>query len=153
MSKKKEREGSAGSVGRFEYNDILKEALKVIKRHKLCFIEDVVIHLKCGKTTFYKLKLNESNEIKEAIWGEKRRTKLNRMRKRWEDSENATLQVGLYKLLANDDELERLNNSKQKTEVVIKDDRSEAEIMRNIEDLKNTVTDDEYDINKDGGAI
>ena len=145
MSNKKGREGS---VGRFEYDDILKESLKVIKRHKLCFIEDVVIHLKCGKTTFYKLKLNESNEIKEAIWGEKRRTKLS-MRKRWEDSENATLQVGLYKLLANDDELERLNNSKQKTEVVIRDDRTEAEIMQSINAINEQTNAEDYDIESD----
>ena len=68
---------------------------------------------------------------------------------RWEDSENATLQMGFYKLLANDDELERLNNSKQKTEVVIKDERTEAEILRNIKGLENTANDEDYDITKD----
>ena len=36
--------------------------------------------------------------------------------KRWETSENATLEVALYKLLANKDELERLNNNRQKIE-------------------------------------
>ena len=104
--------------------------------------------LPCGKTTFYKLKLNEANEIKQAIWAQKRMTKYE-MRRKWNDSENATLQVGLYKLLANDDELERLNNSKQKTEVIIKDDRTEAEILRNIEGLKGTANDEDYDITKD----
>ncbi len=148
MAKRKAREGSAGSVGRYEYDDILKQALKVIKQKKLCFIEDVCVFLPCGKTTFYKLKLNEANEIKQAIWAQKRMTKYE-MRRKWNDSENATLQVGLYKLLANDDELERLNNSKQKTEVIIKDDRTEAEILRNIKGLENTANDEDYDITKD----
>ena len=34
------------------------------------------------------------------------------MRSKWYKSENPTLQMGLYKLLANEDELDRLNGNK-----------------------------------------
>ena len=145
MSNKKGREGS---VGRFDKEDLLKDSLKLIKRHKLCFVEDLIAFLPCCKKTFYNKGLHELHEIKDAIHKQRISKKLS-LRNKWEDSENATLQMGLYKLLANDDELERLNNSKQKTEVVIRDDRTEAEIMQSINAINEQANAEEYDIESD----
>ena len=145
MSNKKGREGSAG---RYNKDDLIKQSLKIIKSKKLCFIDDVAAFLPCSRRTFYNMELHKLHSIKDAL-DDQRINKKIALRNKWEDSENATLQVGLYKLLANDDELERLNNSKQKTEVVIKDDRTEAEILRSIETLDKTANDTAYDIESD----
>ena len=145
MAKRKAREGSAG---RFDKDDLIKESLRLIKKERLCFVDDIAALLPCSRRTFYNMELHKVHDIKDSLDSQKINKKRS-LRNRWEDSENATLQVGLYKLLANDDELERLNNSKQKTEVVIKDERTEAEILRNIKGLENTANDEDYDITKD----
>ena len=145
MAKRKAREGSAG---RFDKDDLIKESLRLIKKERLCFVDDIAALLPCSRRTFYNMELHKVHDIKDSLDSQKINKKRS-LRNRWEDSENATLQVGLYKLLANDDELERLNNSKQKTEVIIKDDRTEAEILRNIKGLENTANDQDYDITKD----
>ena len=145
MAKRKAREGSAG---RFDKDDLIKESLRLIKKERLCFVDDIAALLPCSRRTFYNMELHKVHDIKDSLDSQKINKKRS-LRNRWEDSENATLQVGLYKLLANDDELERLNNSKQKTEVIIKDDRTEAEILRNIKGLENTANDEDYDITKD----
>ena len=71
MAKRKAREGSAGSVGRHKYADVLKHALNIIKQKELCVIEDVCVYLDCGKTTFYKLKLHKDSNIINAIYKQK----------------------------------------------------------------------------------
>ena len=98
-----------------ELKKIEQQAIEAIKQHNLVFIEDVICYIPFGKTTFYSKRLNESDAIKEAIY-ENRQSKKIALRTKWEGSENATLQMGLYKLLANEDELERLNNNRQKIE-------------------------------------
>ena len=50
----------------YKKNELIKKSLEAIKKHNLYFIEDVVAYLLCGKTTFFKYKLNDVNEIKEA---------------------------------------------------------------------------------------
>lgn len=89
-------------------------ALDAIKKHNLVFIEDVVSFLPCDKTTFYKHKLNESNGIKDALDFNKVRLKVN-MRKKWYESDNPALQMGLYKLIGTEEESDRLSG-KQKIE-------------------------------------
>ena len=98
-----------------ELKKIEQQAIEAIKQHNLVFIEDVICYIPFGKTTFYSKRLHESDAIKEAIY-ENRQSKKIALRTKWEGSENATLQMGLYKLLANEDELERLNNNRQKIE-------------------------------------
>ena len=144
-TKRKAREGSAGQYSKA---DLIKRSLKLINELELTFVDDLASFLPCSRSTFYNHGLHKLDAIKEALYDQKARDKYE-MRKNWKESENATLQIGAYKLLANDDELERLNNSKQKTEVIIKDDRTEAEILRNIKGLENTANDEDYDITKD----
>ena len=95
----------------YKTEELEEQALKAIKEHGLVFIEEVVSFLPCDKTTFYAHKLNESNTIKEAITYNKVSKKA-KLRKNWEYSENATLNISLYKLLANEEELQRLSVQK-----------------------------------------
>jgi hypothetical protein len=60
---------------------------------------------------YYKVDSNEFNIIKGALNKNRIELKVS-MRSKWYKSENPTLQMGLYKLLANEDELDRLNGNK-----------------------------------------
>lgn len=85
--------------------------MKAITKHKLFFIEDVVAYLPCSKPTFYEHKLNESIDIKTALENNKIEIKVS-MRNKWFKSDNATLQMGLYKLLGSQEEYHRLSNTR-----------------------------------------
>lgn len=93
-----------------------KQATEAITKYKLVFDDEVIAYLPCSKTTYYAYKLNESNSIKEALTLNRIQIK-GGLRKKWYDSDNATAQIALYKLIGSDDEAERLNGSKQKHEV------------------------------------
>lgn len=93
-------------------NNLIDQSLLAIQKYKLFFIEDVVAYISCCKATFYKYKLNEINSIKEALENNKINIKVS-MRNKWYNSESATLQIALMKMIATDDEAHRLNGSKQ----------------------------------------
>lgn len=103
----------------YNKDQLLQQIIEIIPEHKVVFIEELVSYLPCDKSTFYALfpiNSDDSNKIKELINDNKVKTKAN-MRKKWEDSDNATLQMGLYKLLGSEEERERLNTSYAKTDV------------------------------------
>lgn len=97
----------------YDKKKILKDALELIEKHHLIFIDDVVSLLPIGKTAFYSMFPSESNELNDI----KNRLDKNRvsmksnMRKKWYQSDNATLQVALMKLIATDDEAARLSGT------------------------------------------
>ena len=87
-------------------------ALKAIEAQNLVFIDECPTAIGIHKSTFYLHKLNESDEIKEAL--RKNRVEIKRkLRGKWYDSENATTQIALYKLIADDDEAEKLNGKSE----------------------------------------
>jgi hypothetical protein len=107
----------------YDTEKLYNQAIKAIEENNLFFIEDVIALLPCDKTTFYRhfdVKSNEYNTLKEMIEANKVSVKL-KMRKKWLDSDNATLQMGLMKLITTDEERKRLATSymetKQKHEV------------------------------------
>lgn len=95
----------------YKTEELEEQALKAIKEHGLVFIEEVVSFLPCSSSTFYDHQLEKSEAIKEAITFNKVSKKA-KLRKNWEYSENATLNISLYKLLANEEELQRLSVQK-----------------------------------------
>ncbi len=92
----------------YKTEELEQQALDAIEKHKLFFIEDIVAYLPCTKPTFYEHKLNESNKIKAALTKVKTEIKVS-MRSKWYKSQNATLQMGLMKLLSNNEELRKLS--------------------------------------------
>lgn len=98
----------------YKINELINKSVDVIVKHKLFFIEDVVSFLPCDKTTFYKHKLHENNAIKEALEKNKVEIKVS-LRSKWYNSDNATTQIALYKLIATEEENSRINS--QKTEL------------------------------------
>ena len=94
----------------YKTEELKRLALEKIEKHRLFFIEDVVAYLPCVKDTFYGHKLHEDKEVQEALFENKVKTK-NSLRSKWFGSQNATLQISLYKLICSDEERKALSQS------------------------------------------
>lgn len=94
----------------FDKDKLEKEALRAIKKHNLFFIVDVASFLPCSRATFYNQGLDKLDSIKEALEQNKIKTK-NSMRSKWYQSDNATLQLALMKLISTDEERQKLSQS------------------------------------------
>jgi hypothetical protein len=93
---------------------IYEQALDLIEKKKLFFIEDVVTLLPCNKTTFYdffKIDSNELNTIKEALDKNKIDVK-NGLRSKWFKGNNPLTQMALYKLIGTEEEYHRIASTK-----------------------------------------
>lgn len=100
----------------YETKELETEAIQQIEKHKLFFISDVISYLPCSRQTFYDHKLDKLDSIKEALTRNKVSLKVS-LRSKWFNSDTPTLQIGLYKLLATEEERRRLSLSHQKIEV------------------------------------
>jgi len=97
----------------YDKKKILKDALELIEKHHLIFIDDVTSLLPIHRDTFYNffpVKSDEYDTIKRLLDKNRISMKSN-MRKKWYQSDNATLQVALMKLIATDDEAARLSGT------------------------------------------
>lgn len=101
----------------YDRNKIFEQAKDVIKKNKLFFVEDVVSYLPCSKQTFYEffpVQSDEMDSIKELL--EQNRTEIKvSMRSKWYKSDAPALQMALYKLIADENELIRLSVFKNET--------------------------------------
>ena len=95
--------------------DLEKQSLKAIKDNNLMFVTDVPAYLPCSTATFYNKELEKVEAIKQALEQNRVKTK-NGLRAKWYKSDNATVQIALYKLIGTDEEAQRLNGSRQQIE-------------------------------------
>jgi hypothetical protein len=96
-------------MGQYKTEELIEKSLKAIEQYGVHFIEDVIVHLPCSRATFYNHGLDKLDAIKDAIDVNKIKLKTN-LRKKWYESDNATTQIALYKLIANPNELKALTN-------------------------------------------
>lgn len=99
----------------YDTNKLYNTAIEAIKEHKLFFIDDIVAYLPCTTSTFYEkfpTKSDKSEHLKELLESNRITEKVS-MRKKWKDSDNATLQMGLMKLICNNEERKNLSQSYQ----------------------------------------
>lgn len=91
----------------------LDNVVKAIEENSICFFEDIELYVAPSKRIMQDWGFHELPTIKEQLAKNKVKRK-SKMRKKWEDSDNATLQISAYKLMATDEELEKLtvNNNK-----------------------------------------
>ena len=94
-----------------EKEKILQKAIKVAKDKKLFFMHYVTAYLPISNSTFYEWKFDKSEELKD-ILEENTILKKTKMLTKWEDTNNATLQIALFKLLATDEEREILADNR-----------------------------------------
>jgi hypothetical protein len=107
----------------YNTEELKQQSIEVIKKHNLVFIGDIFGYTGFSKRAFYDHKLHECNAIKSALDKNRINMKVD-MRAKWYESDNATLQIGLMKLIANDEEAHRLNGTKRE----IKHDTTDKQI-------------------------
>jgi len=93
--------------------ELYEKAKEAIVKDKLHFIADVIAILPCSKATFYDHfpdKSDQLDELKTLITSNQVDVK-KQLRKKWLISDNATLQMALYKLLADDGERKSLSQT------------------------------------------
>lgn len=94
--------------------EILKaKATEAIKKNKLIFVEDICAMIGISKPTFYdrfKVDSDDFNELTKMLEENRISLKVS-MRKKWHDSDNATLQMALYKLCSTDTEHKKLQQN------------------------------------------
>jgi len=93
---------------------IYQQALDLIEKKKLFFIEDVVTLLPISKPTFYdyfQIDSNELNTIKELLEKNKIEIK-NGLRNKWYNGNNPLTQMALYKLIGTEEEYHRIASTK-----------------------------------------
>jgi hypothetical protein len=98
----------------YDRTKIYQQALDLIEKKKLFFIEDVVCLLPCDKTTFYRffeVESNEYNTIKEGLEKNKIEIK-NGLRNKWYNGNNPLTQMALYKLIGTEEEYHRIASTK-----------------------------------------
>lgn len=98
----------------YDRKKIYQQALELIEKKKLFFIEDVVTLLPCDKTTFYRffeVQSNEYNTIKEGLEKNKIEIK-NGLRNKWYNGNNPLTQMALYKLIGTEEEYHRIASTK-----------------------------------------
>lgn len=102
----------------YDKDELIAKALEVIPRDEVTSLAELWLCMSISQTTGYKHGLDEVDEIKKAIEGQKTAIK-KRMRRNWRNSDNATLQIAEFKLLSSDDELARLNTQKVNADVTM----------------------------------
>lgn len=100
--------------------EMVKQCLEVIKKHRLIFIEEIISFVPFSKQTFYNHELDDVDEIKGALEDNKVQIK-NGLRAKWYKSDNPTVQIALYKLTADENERKLLSTNYQ--EVTLKEEQ------------------------------
>lgn len=93
---------------------LFKTAIEAIEKNKLFFVEDLVAYLPCNRSSFYEHFPADSDKmdvIKEALQKNKIAIKV-ALRAKWYNSDNATTQLALYKLIGTEEEYHRIANSR-----------------------------------------
>lgn len=98
----------------YDRNKIYKQAIDLIEKKKLFFIEDIITLLPISKQTFYdyfKVDSDELDTIKEGLDKNKIEIK-NGLRNKWYNGNNPLTQMALYKLIGTEEEYHRIASTK-----------------------------------------
>ena len=102
------------SKPKVDIKELEKKALEILQKKKdIYFFEDLATELGWSRGYLYEIGLSpDKNDIlKEALSKNKKQLKRG-LRNKWYNSDNPSSQAMLYKLVADEDELRRLNGSK-----------------------------------------
>lgn len=94
----------------YDPKELEKLSLEIIENDKdVVFVQDIIPNLPCNSATFYNHELEKLETIKDALLKNRSLIKT-QLRKKWQDGDNATTQVALYKLISTDEEKRSLSN-------------------------------------------
>jgi hypothetical protein len=98
-------------AGLYNKKQIFEDSKKLIVEKNLLFVQDIIDLLPCSKATFYLYFPDSSNELDELrdLLNENKVNGKIELRNRWKKSDNSTLQLALYRLMASPDEHRMLN--------------------------------------------
>ena len=91
----------------YDKKEMEELALKAIKEHNLITNEEIAAFLPCSERTFYNLQMQELQTIKKALYDNRMKLKP-KLRSKMMESNNSALLLALYKLVANEDEFNRI---------------------------------------------
>lgn len=97
----------------YDREEMVQKALDLIESEQVTDLGELAGALGVHRATLYTWGFDKNDNIKEAILNVKRDI-FNKMRRKWRDSENATLQIAEARLLSTDDQLERLTINRVK---------------------------------------
>jgi len=128
----------------YDKEEVFEEVIKVIRDNKLkhfYYIEGFIEPTTPTLYEFFPLESDEFNTIKRELGLNKIASK-NKMVNKWEDSENAALQIAAFKLIATDEEREALSTNYQKVDqktedITLTPEEREAKIKDIESKLKN----------------
>lgn len=115
----------------YKTEELEAKALEAIRKNRLVFAHEVPTFINISKQTYYDHKLEQLDSIKSALDKNREEIKAG-LRKKWYDSENATVQIALYKLIGTDEESDRINSQKVKHDGEVKS--SGTIIFKNFSD-------------------
>lgn len=125
----------------YSTDELFKQAKEIIVREEAVFMGEVISFIGCARATFYKYIQDKSEEMQELD----RLLTLNKvavkqeLRKKWRESDNATLQLALYRLCSDEEEHRKLNQ--QYTDITSKgegvDNLFEVKIINSRDELSN----------------
>lgn len=95
----------------YDKDKILEQCVAAIKEEKLTFFADISLYVEPTLSTLYEWEFEKSDVIKTEL-AKNRLASKKKMRARWEDSDNATLQLAAYKLIADKAEIDALTMNK-----------------------------------------
>ena len=133
----------------YDANELEKKAIEAIKKNKLIFLEEVISYLPCNRGTFYLNNLNKLDSILELLEENKIEEKV-KLRKKWRGTDNAALNLALYKLCSSEEEQAKLNPNKVDTTVNIYKNTSEEDLTKlSTDELKRRIQEAAKEDNQD----
>ena len=133
----------------YDAKELEKKAIEAIKKNKLIFLEEVISYLPCNRGTFYLNNLNKLDSILELLEENKIEEKV-KLRKKWRGTDNAALNLALYKLCSSDEEQAKLNPNKVDTTVNIYKNNLEEDLTKlSTDELKRRIQEAAKEDNQD----
>ena len=133
----------------YDAKELEKKAIEAIKKNKLIFLEEVISYLPCNRGTFYLNNLNKLDSILELLEENKIEEKV-KLRKKWRGTDNAALNLALYKLCSSEEEQAKLNPNKVDTTVNIYKNNLEEDLTKlSTDELKRRIQEAAKENNQD----
>jgi len=96
----------------YNQEQILQECIEAIEREGLCFFDEIACFVKPDLSSLYNWDFHELDVIKNGLRKNKVAAK-RKMKRNWQREDAApALQIAVYKLMADDDEFNKLTTSK-----------------------------------------
>jgi hypothetical protein len=102
----------------YDREDVIMQALRVIDDEQITRVTDLVAYLPISRATFYNWELDKLDVFQEKV-NEIKISLKNKMKRKWIEGDNPALQIAAFKLIAEDDEVDKVTLTKVKNETTM----------------------------------